>query len=802
MFSKKFLSGAALTALSIAMAGTAHAQSTASQIQEEEIVVTGARTRTIDGAISAEQAARARSTITEEFISTQTPGQTILQSVNLVPGVNFTNNDAYGASGGSLNMRGFDGNRVSLTFDGIQLNDSGNYAIFSSQMLDPELITRANVNQGTAEVDSPTASAVGGTVNFITRNPPADMGGIASVTVGDENLFRVFGEFDTGEIGPHGTTAYVAASFQEYQLFAGPGEIERAQVNARIYQPLEGDDFMSLSFFFNRGRNHFFRRFTLAQFESETEPTNFDTCVRDLPTAGVADDDNTGSSNNPAAPAGCTNYYNLRINPVNVANLRGQSRFSLSDSLTLTFDPSFQYVMANGGGTSLVRENDARLRGASALPGIDLNGDGDVLDNVRLYSPSNTNTRRWGLFTGLIWDINDSQRVRVNYTLDRALHRQTGEFSQTNFNGDPTSIWGGKDGWGDDPILTADGGVFQKRNRFSIAELQQWSLEYRGDFMEDFLTVTLGIRAPEFTRELENHCYAAVGSTNDPTCTSGPAPVGNFVAPFEDEVSYDDILPNVGISIRPAEGHQFFLSYAEGLSAPRTDDLYNGLDADNLRLVQPETTEAYDLGYRYQGGDILFSATAWMNNYHDRIERVTIDPGPPEVRAAANVGDVDLWGVDAEIGWRPMEALTLYGSASYVESEIQDDLIFQNGANPPTLQPTAGKELPDRPQWTFAARGEYEIGGFTIGLQAKYVDERWASLVNDQAVDAYTVADLDLRWDLGESWNNERTYFQLNVTNLTDERYIGFISTQVNNPGSVYQLGAPRTVSLMLRTEF
>src|SRR5262245_35544383 len=115
MFSKKMLSGAALTALSFAMgAGVAHAQSTGSQVQEEDTIVVTAARRTIDGAITAETVSKSRATITEEFIDRQAAGQTILQSANLVPGVNFTNNDAYGSAGGNLRIRGFDGNRISL----------------------------------------------------------------------------------------------------------------------------------------------------------------------------------------------------------------------------------------------------------------------------------------------------------------------------------------------------------------------------------------------------------------------------------------------------------------------------------------------------------------------------------------------------------------------------------------------------------------------------------------------------------------------------------------------------------------
>src|SRR5262245_19041338 len=100
MFTKKLLSGAALTALAMTMGGVAHAQSTASQLEEEEtIVVTGTR-QNFDGVISAETAGHACSTVTQDLIDQQTVGQTIFNTINLVPGVNFTNTDPFGSSGG------------------------------------------------------------------------------------------------------------------------------------------------------------------------------------------------------------------------------------------------------------------------------------------------------------------------------------------------------------------------------------------------------------------------------------------------------------------------------------------------------------------------------------------------------------------------------------------------------------------------------------------------------------------------------------------------------------------------------
>ena len=44
------------------------------------------------------------------------------------------------------------------------------------------------------------------------------------------------------------------------------------------------------------------------------------------------------------------NFWALHPNPDIFGTIRGQSKFSLTDKLTFTFDPSFFYTLANGGG--------------------------------------------------------------------------------------------------------------------------------------------------------------------------------------------------------------------------------------------------------------------------------------------------------------------------------------------------------------------------------------------------------------------------------------------------------------------
>ncbi len=875
----------ATTALvsTLAAAGAASAQSTGTEATEaarvEDVVVTGRRgPQSVDGVIVAETVAKTRSTITQEFIARQNPGQTVIQSLNLVPGLNFTNTDPFGASGGNIRLRGFDGNRVSLTFDGIPLNDTGNYAVFTNQQVDPELIETASVNQGTTDVDSPTASAVGGTINYRTARPYAEPGVESTLSFGEFDFQRVFVRADTGEFGPWGTTAFVSASHQEYSKFKGYGDLQRQQFNGRIYQDLGNGNFASLAGHYNENRNASYNSLTtLAQFATDTFVENDIACVRPAGGNGTVQDENTQSVqmryDGTTALGSCTNATDLRINPSNTGNLRGQFSYGLTDSLRFTFDPSYQYTLATGGTTfSLLNERDDRLdrnaannnstTGLSAITnaqcltapfrttGVDLNGDGDTCDNVHVYAPSITNTNRYGVTSSLIWDLNDDNRFRVAYTLDYGRHRQTGEGSFMQQIAAPQHIWSSSPRGGEPAIavLGTDGSLYRFRDRLSIAELNQFAAEYRGQFFNDALTINLGVRAPFFKRELNQYCYSQNGTstvrcTTEPTFTSyagrptltngnvyfASTGTNQYIAPYSETVEFEDVLPNVGATWRFADQHTVYASYAEGISVPRTDNLYQPVRAADGSLdfsnVQPETTKSYDLGYRFRSSNVIGSVALWYTDYDNRIVQSFdnnlfledgVTPNPFfGISLDRNVGAVKQKGVDAQIGWEVFDSLTLYASASYNDSEIQQDLALSST----TALPLAGKTLVETPEWTYAGRIEWSpFQNLDLGLQAKYVSERFSTDVNDEVFPEYTVVDMDARYDLTDIIGIKNAYVQFNVTNLFDEKYLGNISTGNNattidvdpGPGVVNRtgqartgsLGAPRTAVFSIGTRF
>ena len=405
------------------------------------------------------------------------------------------------------------------------------------------------------------------------------------------------------------------------------------------------------------------------------------------------------------------------------------------------------------------------------------------------------------------------------------------------------NVFAGREG---QRIYAADGDIIRGRDRFSIAELSQFALEWRGQFMDDKLSATVGVRAPFFKRELNQYCYTPNGGNGNTgtinagggtLCTSRQplsvlpngnvtfapaAPMGTpveFIVPYSDEVKFDDILPNLGLTFHPTDAQSIYLSYAEGLSAPRTDNLYSVRRQPDGSVGRPlpesETTKAYDLGWRLNNARTIASVALYRIDYTNRI--VSSFDSDLGFSVDRNVGDVKINGFDAQLGRRFGDAVDLTVNASYNDSEIQDDL-----PTGPTTddQPLAGKTLPETPKWTFGARLDLSITeNFHAGLQGKQVDKRFSSDVNDTSVAGYTVFDFDMNYQF-KMESLKSLQLQFNVINLLDEQYYGAISSSISGLQGVpllganglptgitgsapfYSIGAPRTVMASIKFEF
>jgi iron complex outermembrane recepter protein len=860
---KKLLTGVCPVAMAALSMAPAFAQSTGTQ-EIETVVVTGAKLD-LSGLMNAQPIAKERSTITSDFLMTQTSGQTVFQSLNYMPGVNFTNNDPYGSSGGTIRLHGQDGAHISLTLDGMPLNDTGNYAIYTNQMPDAEAVARVSVNQGTTDVDSPTAAAMGGVIAIQADIPHDDFGALGSVAYGSDDYQRYLARIDTGTFGPWNTKAFGMLSYQDYSKFKGPGHLRKIQGNFNIYQDMGDIGWFSLAGHWNGNRNNSYYGLqwspSTAGFTTSlngktdliSSPDGYignpgstnsltgtgwardynPTCTYVAPTQGTAD--NTMTS--------CTNWFRGKLNPSDTGNLRFHSLWHLLPNLTFTADASVQYVLANGGGIYTFKETSGQLAGGTtggsgttttpygciAGSGCDLNGDGDILDTVALYQPSTTNTRRWGYSSSLIYQFDENNTFQAAYTLDYGLHRQTGETSYLDPVTGPTDPFGGLTDAAS-RVYDAMGVPLRYRDRKSKAILNQASFDYEGKYFQDLVEASVGFRLPFFERDLNQYCYEQKDSSNSYCTTQTPgAPNAQglvtfpgsstqYVAPGHTVLRYSKFLPHVGLNFLPfGNEHQFFVSYAQEMAAPKTDNLYkSGVNPGATVYTpflhtKPETSTTYMFGYRYFGTNLEASLVFWNTQIHNRI--VSSYDQDAKQYFDHTIGGANTDGIDFEANYRVTDQLTVYGNASYDHSRITADIPISGqypGYSLAGFAPTSGKELSDTAPWMFSGRAQYEpIDDLKLGVEGKYVARRFATEDDAFRVPDYFTVNADITYRL-DSVGMAGSSIRFNVDNLFDKHYFSSIGTQTcwtplaSGSSSSCQnypyayLGSPRTFQVTL----
>jgi iron complex outermembrane receptor protein len=833
----------AIVAASIAT--PAFAQSTGAVEFEQVIVVTGQANKSLGG-VSLPETPKAKQVLDAEFIGKSSPGQSINDVINMIPGVSFFNADPFGSSGGTMYIRGFDSSRISQTFDGMPLNDTGNYALYSNQQLDPELISQVNVNLGSTDVDSPTAAATGSTVNYRSRDPYAKPAVNVIASGGDYSFRRLFGVVDTGVLTSSGLSAWFSGS-TEYNRFIADtgGRVFKQQLNFKVKQPIgDNGDFVSIAGHFNNNRNNFAPSIPLVNQNVGTKVVNSSSSAR-YPTSWDDAQYSINCADTTSANKSITGYgaFECRYNPSRTANLRLNSRFTLADNLVLTIDPSFQYTKANGGGVSTLSETAnanglVGFVGGGYYAGYDVNSNGTVntgTSAILIGNASETETNRIGLLASMRWKINPTNTIRVAYSYDRGRHKQTGEITPIDLTtGYYTAYFPI-----DNLIKDKYGNPIEKRNRMSYAILNKVSAEYNGKFFDNKLDVLAGIAAPFFKRNLTNFCYTtdaggtvACPAPQDATAFGALTTSATYAAPQQRTYNYNRVLPNIGFTYKILPEGSFFANYSKGIQVPGTDTLYNAFyyaQSSNFGNPRPETTDNFDAGLRYRHGRLSASFAGWYTMFYDKISQVYNQDAQASVYT--NLGKVEKYGIDATVSFKADEHFSVYAFGSWNKSRILNDINAGKGATGTTAAdgtvltrsdgtftyyPTAGKRESGVPLYTAGARIEANFDPFDLTVSVKNTGKRYINALNtpvytsagvmqaNAAAGAYTTVDLAARMKLAiGGLDKGKSYVQLNVVNLFNQFYVGGFSGAVGATSVVNTyLPVPRTVTATLSVGF
>ncbi|PIB52556.1 TonB-dependent receptor [Pseudomonas sp. 2588-5] len=713
-----------------------------------------------------EESIKGRSTLTKEALDKQTATGNAVDKLKYTPGLNISSEDATGLSGFRFTMRGLNSDQVGMSVDGMPINDSGNYALYSNLLGDPENIEQIFVTQGSAEADGPHIGSSGGNIGIVTIRPTKETGAFVKQIMGSNATRKTFARLNTGEI--NGLSNWLSASHTEGQMWRGSGAVRADKVEWNSFFDAGDGNTANLILKYHEQDNNSYSQLTKAQFQQNGR--KYDPYPA-TPTVG-----SNGKYNS---------YYALAQNPFQTFTAVLNTQFKLADNLALSVIPYYYWGNGSGVGSSSYALNRGSNQGGvfdlGNLPtGAQYNADGTPNSGV-YYRPSRTQTWRPGITTKLNWDLGDHS-VQVGYWYERARQSQTQPFIPLKASGKPVDTWPDSN----DAVVDANGNTIQGRDRFTVTPAQKvWTQDTW--YINPDWTLVAGLAYMNVKRDGTNH--------------------GSLTEQAEKRnQTYNKLLPNVGLKYQLDERDQLFYSLSRNMRIPQNYVLYDkgagSIDA------KPETSWNHELGWRYTDDDMTVAATLFYMQFKDRqVSSRDINGDFADI----NAGSVNNSGLELEWSGLLPNHFNYYTSYTYTKAEQQDDLTVYN-AGQAILLPTSGKQFANVPKNMLAANIGYDDGRFYGTFGGKYTSKLYGDLTNDEAISGRTVfnAGAGIYLPVDKKVVKDAT-LRLNVDNLFDKKYLDGVYTTKTNAATyggfrdgdpAYIVGLERTVTVSLEANF
>lgn len=254
---------------------------------------------------------------------------------------------------------------------------------------------------------------------------------------------------------------------------------------------------------------------------------------------------------------------------------------------------------------------------------------------------------------------------------------------------------------------------------------------------------------------------------------------------------FKDFLPKASLDYQVTPGLLLYASYSEGFKAGG----YNGLADTAVALnspFQPQKVKAYEIGFKSDFLDrrARVNVSAFINDYSSIQQQYVTPSGTflTENYAATHKG------VEAELSFRPISALTLWANGVY------NDGTYQGGGSAGNSASFAGNQMTNVFKYQVTLGADLSVaagpGKFVLGANYNAKSDYYATPDNlyighipeTNIVNAYVGYDLD-NWTL-----------RLSGKNLTDDRYwttgFGFSVVQPRF------MGDPRTLKASIGYRF
>ncbi|WP_018001070.1 TonB-dependent siderophore receptor [Paracoccus sp. N5] len=217
------------------------------------------------------------------------------------------------------------------------------------------------------------------------------------------------------------------------------------------------------------------------------------------------------------------------------------------------------------------------------------------------------------------------------------------------------------------------------------------------------------------------------------------------------EYKENKVTGRAGLGYLMANGVMPYVSYSTSF------DPQAGLDIDD-NVLRPTEGKQWEAGVKYQpqSFDGLISLAVYDLRQTNVNRTVDLPDGPGS--GIRQIGEVHSRGIELEATAELAEGWKLRGGYAYNKTEQKA----------PATDPLNGKELADAPRHLASLWLDRDFGnGLRLGGGVRYIGSRFIDATNSAKLDSVTLV------DLGGSYTYRNVEGSLNITNLTDEVYVG-----------------------------
>ncbi len=689
------------------------------------------------------------------------PGVNPLKAIAALPGVSFQTADPWGNNEQNLSLfvHGFNGQQLGYTMDGVPLGDQqyGNYnGLAPQRALTSENVRNVVLATGAGDLGTASTSNLGGAIETYSRDPSKERNVNLQQTLGSHSASRTFIRYDTGTFGGN-NSLYVSALHHEAKAWDFDGRQSNDQVNVKF---VHAGDAGKLTLF--------------ADWSDKTEPNEDSTGYA----AGLASPYTRpflypdfkaalaylGANGAPPAAVG-TNFQNYYSDAQRTDKL-AYAKYEAFLSDAVTWSNQAYYHHNDGAGVVAGPINQAGLPALFNVyfPGQNLK---TVFGNSG-YATRTTEYKinRNGWISNLRWDAGDHQ-VEGGIWFEHNRSSAYRRWYALDVNNPSTPYERPSN-----PLITQYGSFID--NKVVQLHLQdEWKI--RPD-----LALQAGFKS---SLQYADGQFPVQQLAASLTGGSQALPVGEidtkkwFLPQLGlrwDMSATDQVFANVQQNMRQ------FVTYGGGGNSPWSLGSQAAFDLFK-NTAKPETAITYEAGLRDKRTLNVGPLTAFEGQvglYHvDFSNRqlaistntiITSFAGGTTI--LANVGSVKTTGVDLAGTFRFGPNFSIYNALSYNRSEYQDNYdTVAAGVKTPVL--TAGKVVPNTPEWMNKFAATLDVGDVEMQVTGDYVGKRFATYTNDLSVAGYVLFGLNVSGKVPFASNYLKNLtWNVNVTNLANRQ--------------------------------